>query len=146
MPVITEETFELIRALGRNAVVTAAETGQLPPGFQDTLSIDELKQQLDDLLDRNKGNLVGLGYDAAFGVLEGLLFPDEPIEKYEERVSQLTSEELAALHGLRAEQAEARKQAIVDGRKALLNDLRATSLVILRGAVASAIAAALGLS
>lgn len=144
--VVTEDTFELIRAIARNAVVTAADTGELPPGFTEPLDKDDLVREVDAFLERRKPDLVGMGFDAAAGVLEALLFPDEPLDKYEARVRRLSDAELVALHGLRASEAQARKLAIVDGRKRFVNDLRATGLTLLRGAVAAGLAAALGLS
>lgn len=144
--VITEETWAEFSAIANGALGHMIDGGETPAFLGTAMSKDDALGYLTGWLDKHKSTLVEGGVDFLRALVNRFALVDEPeqsIEEFEAGLVSLTAEQLTVLSERLADEAEALKKDVVDRRRALVADALELGNVLLRGALATGVQAAL---
>lgn len=147
--IISEESWDGFVSLSRAALLHMVEHGEVPEFVGEPMTTDQAVAFLEDWLQENKLTLIEGGFDFLAGLARSIAIgdePEQPIEEFEDAIKSLTDEQLTAISEGEADQIEAAKVDVIDRRREMVASLLATGRVLLRGALASALYAALGAS
>jgi hypothetical protein len=144
MAVLSPEQFEAIRLYTRIIVGQAVETGQVPAVLGEPLTVEKAEELVDQLLDKHKVTISNATVDFAFGLVGELLFPDQPVAVLEAAVSTMTGDDAAGLLEQIAISGEQDWATVKAQREAFVTDLKATGVVLIQGALATALTLVLG--
>jgi hypothetical protein len=144
--VINEETWDAFADITTAALGYMVEGGEIPAFLGQPMTKDEAINHLKGWLQIHKDTLVEGGVEFLRSLVNGFALVDEPqqsIEEFEAGLASLSAEQLVVLSEQLADRAETLKQDVVDRRRLLVADGLALGNVLLRGALATGLTAAL---
>lgn len=143
--VITDETWEEFTNIATGALGHMVDGGETPAFLGTAMSKDEAIDHLKGWLDKHKGTLVEGGVDFLKAIVNRFALVDEPqqsIEEFEAGLVSMTDEQLTALSEQAADRAEFLKKDVIDRRREMIADAMTLANVLIRGALASGVQAA----
>ena len=142
----TPEMLDAMQEMSRNVLAHGLETGEVHPLLGEPIDGDAALALLEQFWQDNQAELSGATVDFLFAVVRSYAFPETPIEEFQEALGDLTSEQLVELAEADAVSVEVARDRLIFGRQKVLEEFKAISMLIVKGAIASAMAAALGMS
>lgn len=146
MPTITPAQLSQIQELSKIVLAHGLTTGEVHPILGEPLDPDVALEMLEQFWLTHQVEFSNASIDFLFAVLQAQFFPDTPIEEFREKLGELSTEQLTELAEADAAQVEAARVQLIASREQVIADFKAIASVVVRGAIASAMAAALGLA
>lgn len=144
--ILSGDQFDALTGASKAALIHMVEHGEVPEFVGRPMKAEEAVTYLEGWLDRNKATLVEGGVDYLAALARRLVVsdePEQPIEEFEAALVSFTDEQLVAMTEADAAEAEAFRRDVIDRRRAMLADLLEVGKVLLRGAIASGLHAAM---
>lgn len=145
--ILSGDQFDGLTMASKTALVHMIEHGEVPGFIGKAMTAEEAVTYLEGWLDRNKVTLLEGGVDYLAALVRRIAIsdePEQPIEEFEAALASFTDEQLVAMTEADADEAEALRRDVIDRRRAMLADLLEVGKVLLRGAIASGLHAAMG--
>lgn len=143
---LTPEKLNELQELSKTILSHGLETGEIHPVLGEPIDADAAKALLEKFWQENQTELVGAGIDYLFSFVRAAAFPETPIEEFTEALGDISTEQLVEVAAADAVTVEVARDRLIQGRQKVLAEFKAIASVIVRGAIASAMAAALGMS
>lgn len=143
---ITPEILEDLQGMSTAVLTHAVATGEIHPVLGQPIDGEQAKAMLNTFWLDHQDALVGEGIDFLFSFVKAAAFPETPIEEFRAELSAVSTEDLVALAEADAVTTEVAAQKLIAGRQKVIEDFKAITLAVVKGAIASAMAAALGMS
>lgn len=142
----TPEMLDEMQALSRTVLAHGLVEGEVHPILGEPIDIDAAQAMLEQFWLDNQAELSGATVDFLFAFVRSYAFPETPIEEFTAALGDLTPEQLVEVAEADAVSVEVARDRLILGRQKVLDEFKAISMIIVKGAIASAMAAALGMS
>lgn len=142
----TPEMLDEMQNLSRTVLIHGLAAGEVHPILGEPVDLDEAQVLLEKFWLDNQAELAGATVDFLFAMVRSYAFPETPIEEFTEALADCTTEQLIEIAAADSVSVELAKEALIAGRQKVVAEFKAISMIIVKGAIASAMAAALGMS
>ena len=142
----TPEMLDSMQEMSRSVLAHGLETGEVHPLLGEPIDGEAAQALLEQFWQDNQAELSGATVDFLFAMVRSYAFPETPIQEFREALGDLTTEQLVELAEADAVSVEVARDRLILGREKVIAEFKAISAMIVKGAIASAMAAALGAS